>query len=157
MLLLGSNMGDRSAYLASALQRLEVTCGRIVQKSALYESAAWGDVAQGDYLNSAVVLETTLSPERLLHCCQQIEKAHDRERTGKWHPRTLDIDIIFYNNRVVDLPELKIPHPLLAKRRFVLMPLAEILPNYIHPKLHQSVADLLTICEDSGNVWLWKA
>lgn len=155
VLLLGSNLGDRLAYLTAGIQGLSQTCGRIVHQSAIYESEVWGGTDQGAYLNLAVVLETMLSPEALLDGCQRIEAAQGRERIRKWDARTLDIDILFFDDAVMDLPHLKIPHPLLGERRFVLQPLVEILPLFRHPQKGMSIQELLLACTDTGNVWPW--
>lgn len=156
VLLLGSNLGDRVAFLEAAIEGIAATCGKIVQRSSIYESEVWGSADQNDYLNIAVVLQTTLSPEALLQCCQQIEKANGRERTGKWAARTLDVDILFYDDQIIDLPHLQIPHPLLHERRFVLIPLAEIIPDFRHPQNGFSVQEMRSLCADSGWVRLWK-
>lgn len=153
ILLLGSNLGDRTRFLSAAIAGLAENCGEIVQTSAVYESEVWGATDQQDYLNIAVALQTFLSPEELLHCCQQIEAAQGRERITRWAARTLDIDILFYDDTVVDLPHLKIPHPLLGERRFVLEPLLEVIPTFRHPLLGISIKEMHTACTDAGRVW----
>lgn len=155
VLSLGSNLGDRAGFLAAGIRGLAASCGDVVAQSAFYESAVWGGTDQADYLNVAVVLRTGLLPEVLLCCCQEIERANGRERSGKWAARTLDIDILFYGEQVIELPHLCIPHPLLQERRFVLQPLAEVLPHFPHPVLGGTVAELLTRCPDSGRVVRW--
>lgn len=155
VLLLGGNIGDRFAHLTAGVKGLAGHCGTITRQSAVYESEVWGGTDQEAYLNLAVVLETPLSPEALLEGCQRIEAAQGRERIRKWDARTLDIDILFFDDAVMDLPHLKIPHPLLSERRFVLQPLSEILPLFRHPQKGKSIQELLLACPDTGNVWPW--
>jgi 2-amino-4-hydroxy-6-hydroxymethyldihydropteridine diphosphokinase len=149
---LGSNEGDRIAWLQKALELLAATCGEIVKISSIYETAAWGLGAQPDFLNMAVLINTDKSPEELLQEIHNIETALGRQRNIKWGPRTLDIDILLYNHDIIQTPELKVPHPFLHERRFTLVPLVEIAPRYIHPQLHQTVSELLAACPDQLEV-----
>lgn len=156
ILSLGSNLGDRAAFLKAGLEALSKTCGPIIQQSGIYESEVWGATAQADYLNIAVIVETKLSPEDLLRACQDIEAAQGRTRETKWAARTLDIDILFYDDAIVQLPHLVIPHPLLAERRFVLKPLVEIAADWVHPQNGKTVSELLGSCADKGWVRTWQ-
>ncbi len=151
-LLTGSNLGDRELYLEQATIYLAQKCGRIVQQSALYETAPWGIQEQPNYLNQAIVLETSLNPEELMHSLLQIEELMGRIRTIKYGPRTIDLDILFFNQVISDTELLKLPHPALQDRRFALTALAEIAPNIIHPILKKSVKTLLLVCTDVSNV-----
>ncbi|MBL7713725.1 MAG: 2-amino-4-hydroxy-6-hydroxymethyldihydropteridine diphosphokinase, partial [Chitinophagaceae bacterium] len=117
-LLLGSNQGDRQAILQQALVLLEGPAGHIVQRSGIYETAAWGNTDQPSFLNQAVQLQTRLAPEALLSATQAIEHRLGRLRIEKWGQRTLDIDILFYDDLQMDTPQLRIPHPELGNRRF---------------------------------------
>lgn len=148
-LLLGSNIGDRAAWLRQAVGEINKRLGIIRLFSPIYETAAWGQEDQAAFYNQAVRLETPLSPEALLAGLQQIEKdVANRERTKKWAPRTLDIDILFYNVDVIDQPGLTLPHPHLQERRFALTPLNDIAPEFYHPVLNKTVAQLLAACTD---------
>lgn len=148
-LLLGSNIGDRAAYLRAAVGEINKRLGTIRLFSPIYETAAWGDEDQASYYNQVVRLETPLSPEALLQGIQQIEKdVAQRERRRKWAPRTLDIDILFYNVDVINEPGLTIPHPHLQERRFALTPLNDIAPEFYHPVLNKSIQELLAACTD---------
>lgn len=153
---LGSNLGDRRQHLAEARRLLQLRCGNIIRSSSLYETAPWGPADQPDYLNQALVLETSLSSDLLLRELQKIENEKGRERNIHWGPRTLDIDILFFNRDIINQPNLSIPHPRISERRFVLLPLAEIIPDYIHPESGKSIKELLDECPDAGEVRLFK-
>lgn len=151
-LLLGSNKGIREGYISSALKLLESQCGTITGKSSLYETEAWGEKQQNSFLNQAVVIQTFLSPSSLLAAIKSIERETGRTLSTHWGPREIDIDILFYGNEVVDLPQLKIPHPYLHQRRFTLVPLSEIAAPFIHPILQKSIQNLLQECTDESVV-----
>lgn len=124
---LGSNMGDRGANLRFALKALTEQEGvEPLRGSSIYETSAWGPVAQDNYLNACIELETSLAPEELLDVCQQIELTAGRSREVRWGPRTLDIDILLYDDLTMDTPRLTIPHPRMRERLFVLVPLLEL-------------------------------
>jgi 2-amino-4-hydroxy-6-hydroxymethyldihydropteridine diphosphokinase len=129
---LGSNLGDRSHHIADAVAALADT-GPLVRVSSLYETAPIGGPKQGAYLNSVVVLDTLLSPQDLLARCLAIEKEHGRERRERWGPRTLDLDILLYDDLEVSEPGLTVPHPRMTERRFVLEPLLEAWPDAALP------------------------
>ncbi len=127
---LGSNLGDRSAHLAFARERLAgLPDTALVAASAVEETAPLGPVPQGPYLNQMVLLSTALSPERLLGECLAIERAAGRERGARWGPRTLDLDLVRYDNLAIAEPELVVPHPELPRRPFWQRELAELLPH----------------------------
>jgi len=128
---LGANLGDRSATLSAALDRLDRVEGiRVVTRSSFHETAPVGGPAgQPMYLNAAAKLETTLEPHALLSVLQQIELEFGRQRLERWGPRTLDLDLLLYDSLVIETPELTLPHPLMHERPFVLAPLAEIAPE----------------------------
>ena len=148
-LLLGSNEGDRIHFLNSALNSIkeQITVGP-VQVSAFYETAAWGLEDQPSFLNIAVGLHTSLSPEELLRATRSIEMSYGRQRELVWGQRTLDVDILFYGTHIIASSELHIPHPRLQDRRFALAPLAEIAGSFVHPVLDKSVEELLADCTD---------
>lgn len=125
---LGSSLGDREVTLQSAIQELK-NLGEVLAVSSLYYTKPEGGVAKHEFVNCAVKLKTALSPQELLRECQAIEVKHGRTRIQKWEDRTLDIDIIAYDDWVIDEPNLKIPHPLAKEREFVMKPLNEILVN----------------------------
>ncbi|WP_298737620.1 2-amino-4-hydroxy-6-hydroxymethyldihydropteridine diphosphokinase [uncultured Chitinophaga sp.] len=148
ILLIGGNLGNRTENLQLAVQSIHQQAGKVIKASALYETAPWGNVQQPDYLNQALQIETSLPPLDLLHTTMNIERTIGRIRQEKWGARVIDIDIIFYNNEVISLPELKLPHPRMQYRRFVLAPLNEIVPELVHPVLKQDIRTLLAECKD---------
>jgi len=131
---IGSNMGERGHYLQEALLRLAAKTGiKIVRLSQVYETSPWGYAAQREFWNQAVELDTILEPLELLRACQEVEASLGRQRTTRWGPRTIDIDILLYDNRTSNTAELVLPHPRLEERAFVLGPLREIAPDLILP------------------------
>ncbi|WP_035567595.1 2-amino-4-hydroxy-6-hydroxymethyldihydropteridine diphosphokinase [Hymenobacter sp. IS2118] len=154
-LLLGSNLGNRVALLRDARARLAATAGQVVAASALYETAAWGREDQPAFLNQALAIETLLSAGELLARCLTTEQQAGRERLERWGSRTLDVDILLYGPAIIDQPDLTVPHPRLAERRFALLPLAEIAPQLVHPALGLTMADLLARCPDPLPVRPW--
>lgn len=151
---LGSNQGDRIALMQEALQCIALSVGQIENQSSLYESEAWGNTNQTNFINQVIEIKTALSPEDLLISIQKIEKDLGRKRIEHWGPRTMDIDILFYDSQTINnSPELIIPHPRLSERKFVLQPMNEIAAEFIHPIFKRSITQLLYLCEDSGKVW----
>lgn len=141
---LGSNLGDRAGYLVLALSELgRLPKTRLTRLSPVYETDPVGPPGQGPYLNAVVELQSSLSPEALLQALLAIEAGAGRKREARWGPRTLDLDLLFYGQRVLDLPGLRLPHPELHRRPFVLAPLADLAPNLVHPVLQKTVAELL--------------
>lgn len=147
-LLLGSNMGDSVQLLAEAQKQLEHQVGKLIKSSDLYQTAAWGNTEQSDFINQVIKMETILDPQKLLGTILAIEKEMGRLRGVKWGPRTIDIDILYYDQEVINLPELKIPHPNLHQRAFTLVPLCEIEPLWLHPVLHRTNRQLLMAIDD---------
>lgn len=147
-LLTGSNMGDRAAMLKRARNLLEKHCGKIEKISSIYETAAWGKEDQAAFLNQAIELKTSLEPRKLLREILKIEKKLGRIREEKYGPRVIDIDMLFYENRVMNYPVLILPHPQVQNRRFALTPLAEIAPAFVHPIFKQNINQLLDACSD---------
>ncbi len=153
ILLLGSNRGDRQRVLEEAVRRLGERAGEVTVLSSLYETEPWGFEDEVPFLNRAVALVTELSPQGLLQVTQGIEQEMGREKDHeRYAARILDIDILFFGNRVIDTPPLQVPHPRMAERRFVLEPLAEIAGGLIHPVTGLTVREMLRRCEDKKKV-----
>jgi 2-amino-4-hydroxy-6-hydroxymethyldihydropteridine diphosphokinase len=152
-LLLGCNIGNCESTFIETLNAFEKKCGRLINKSSLYKTAAWGFSEQNDFLNQVIVLETALAPIELLLQTSKIESELGRSRVIVNGPRVIDIDILFYNDLEVITNELVIPHPRLHLRKFTLIPLNEIIPEYTHPTLNKTIAQLLLECEDNLNVY----
>jgi len=147
-LLIGGNIGNRVANLKNALEAIGQQAGTVKEISDVFETAAWGMEDQPSFLNQALELHTPLQPKALLDVLLQVEKTLGRERDQKWGPRLIDIDILLFNDDVVEEEGLKIPHPQMPYRRFVLQPLAQIAGDKIHPLLHQSIYEMLLHCPD---------
>lgn len=141
---IGSNIGDREGYLDQAVDYLnneEDT--RVTTVSDYIETEPWGDVEQDDFLNGALEIETLKTPRELLETAMAIEKEAHRERLVHWGPRTLDVDILFYDDEIIMEEDLRIPHVEIPKREFVLEPMAAIAPYHMHPVFHKSVSEML--------------
>lgn len=152
---MGGNQGRVNEVLELAIQKINARLGRVITRSSVYSTKAWGPVEQPDFLNIAVLIETSFPPRYLLKQLLAIEQQSGRRRDIKYGPRTLDIDILFYGQQVITHPELTVPHPEVQGRRFALVPLAEILPHWQHPVLKQSLKQLLETCPDTLEVKLW--
>ena len=154
---IGSNLGNRRAHYQKALALIaKLPKTRIVKTSSLYESEPLGE-AKNWYVNGVIEVETSFSPPQLLHRLQEIELAMGRKRavdTKKWTSRKIDLDILLFDNQTVDSRTLKVPHPELHRRRFVLLPLCELAPHLTHPRLGVTITDLLVSLKDDKRVML---
>lgn len=151
-LLIGGNLGNRTAYLQQAIGLISKSCGNIVHSSAIYETAAWGVTDQPSFYNQALVLETALSPEELMEQLLVIEEQMGRKRMVKMGPRIIDLDILLIDGLIISSRLLTLPHPALPFRRFALLPLCEIAPSLLHPVLRRSISQLLEECTDELDV-----
>lgn len=152
-LLLGTNLGNRENNLRAVKNLIKKRCGYITAESSIYETAAWGFKEQPNFLNQIVQIETTKQPKHLLEIILNIEQEMGRVRTAKMGPRVIDIDILFMDNHNhYNTSQLTIPHPAIQDRKFVLEPLNELIPNYIHPVYNLSIHQLLLACTDNLDV-----
>lgn len=155
-LLLGGNLGDRKQTILEVKIYISLQIGKIEIESSLYQTAAWGVENQPAFLNQVIQISTLLSAQEILAQIEEIEKKLGRKRYQKWYARTIDIDILYYENQILEEQEntetqkknLKVPHPFLHERRFTLVPLVEIAPNFIHPVLKKTNSELLESCLD---------
>ena len=152
---LGSNLGDRAADMRRAVEALGPAGVRVARQSSLYVTEPVDFPAQHWFLNCVLEAETNLMPRQLLHAVQEIERALGRKKIVRGGPRAIDIDILLYGSSVVRAAELEVPHPRMAERRFVLVPLAEIAPTLRHPILHHTIAELLAETPDRSRVRPW--
>jgi 2-amino-4-hydroxy-6-hydroxymethyldihydropteridine diphosphokinase len=151
---LGSNLGQKEENLKLAISKVENEIGQISKKSSLFETEAWGVENQSNYYNMAIEIHTKLLPLKLIEKVLELEKELGRVREKKWNSRIIDIDILLYDNLIISTDHLHIPHLFLEKRNFVLEPLNEIIPNFIHPKLRKSIAQLSG--ESMDKSWIKK-
>src|SRR5262245_44244979 len=154
---IGSNLGNRRVYYQKALAQIAaLPKTRIVKTSSLYESEPHGE-AKNWYVNGVIEIETEFSPSQLLHRLQEIETGLGRKRTPdtkKWASRKIDLDLLLFDNQTVDSRVLKVPHPELHNRRFVLLPLSELAPQLTHPRFGVTIVELLAAVKDSKKVLL---
>lgn len=149
-LLLGSNLGNRLSNINSGIQQVSKYAS-VVQTSSIYNTMPWGIRNQPDFLNQVIEIETDLNPETLLLQISEIEKSFQHAKIEKWGARYLDIDILLYNNIILE-GKLTIPHPEIPNRKFTLVPLCEIAPGLVHPIFNKTVAELLKECRDFSEV-----
>ena len=152
VLSLGSNLGDRKAYLRQAKKRLSEELGEISAQSSVYETAAWGNERQDSFYNQLVEGSTSLNPTELLSVILGIESEMGRERIVKWSPRIIDIDILFFGKEIISTEQLLVPHPMFHLRRFTLVPLVEMMPDRIDPRSGRAMQELLNDLTDNLEV-----
>lgn len=150
-LITGGNIGDRKGNLEAAAALIQKQIGKIIRLSAIYETEAWGITNQPAFYNQVLEIDTLLSAREVLHLILKIEEEMGRKRTIKNAARIIDIDILFFNNEIINEHNLIIPHPEIANRRFVLLPLLELDPTKLHPSLHKTVQELLAETKDKLN------
>lgn len=149
-LILGSNLGNRNGNLRKATELISENVGRIINKSLIYETEPWGFNHRLSFLNQVLKINTSLNPEGVLEEIIKIEELFGRKRSkNKYEARVIDIDILFYNNKVIKSEKLIIPHPKIQERMFVLVPMAELQRDFIHPELHVSILQLKNDCRDT--------
>lgn len=152
VLLTGSNVGNSVSHLFTAEQLITDNIGEIERASNIYKTAPWGNTHQNVFLNQVMLVNTPLSAHEVLKQILILEAKMGRVRTKKWEPRVIDIDVLFFNNDQIQTNDLTVPHPLLHLRKFTLVPLAEIYPNFVHPVFQKSIYRLLADCKDDSNV-----
>lgn len=153
IILLGSNQGNSKDLIIKAELLLQAQLGKCIKASSVYESEAWGFESETNFLNRVLVIETKLKPYEILGISLDIENELGRKRnTKEYSSRTMDIDLLFYDDQIIEENDLEIPHPRLHLRRFTLAPLAEILPDFIHPKIKKTIRELLDSCTDNSNI-----
>jgi len=157
---IGGNLGQRHQFLAAAVDRIGALIGPVRAQSRIYETAAWGMTYAPDFLNQVLEVETHLSPLEVLQKCMTIERMLGRKRRtpgNGYRSRTADVDLLLYGQLVLEHPQLTLPHPGIAARRFVLDPLAELAADYVHPISHQTIAALQRACRDTSPLKIWPS
>ena len=147
---IGSNKGNRSVLINKAIDEIEKKIGKIISRSSMYQSKSWG-FDSNDFYNLSLLIDTDIEPKSLLINLKKIEKSMGREDIdGSYSDRFIDIDILFYDNIIIDSEDLKIPHPKIEIRKFVLVPMLEIADDYVHPILNKTIRQLYNECDDQG-------
>lgn len=155
-LLLGTNLGDKSQNLLTANEQIVSKIGNLISISSIYHTSAWGKEDQGDFLNQVLAINTSLTPSEVLSFCLNIEKEMGRVRFEKWGERLIDIDILYYDQQTIKEKNLIVPHQELQNRKFTLVPLIEIAPDFIHPIYNKTNQELLETCDDSLEVRVYQ-
>lgn len=158
LILIGSNQGQRELTINQSIKMLAERCGEVFLLSSLYETEPWGFIAEQNFLNQVVALDTKMNPYDLLRELLMIEKELGRKRhdVEGYESRPIDLDILYYDDMIINDNDLILPHPRLHKRRFALMPLCDIAADFIHPVFKRSNRELLNECEDISEVKLYK-
>jgi 2-amino-4-hydroxy-6-hydroxymethyldihydropteridine diphosphokinase len=155
-LLIGGNLGDRSSNLREAVKKISQECGTILQISSVYATAAWGKTDQPPFLNQCLRIETPFPPLVFIKRLLKIEQDMGRVRQEKYGARTIDIDVLYYEKEILHTPELVVPHPRIAERRFALIPMAEINEAFVDPLKNMSIRQMLDICPDPLEVKMYS-
>lgn len=155
-LLIGGNIGDRLAFMAAAKEKMKQKGIELIKQSAIYQTAAWGITVQPSFLNQVLEIATYLNPEELLSELLSIEQELGRIRSEKNGARTIDIDILYFEHELIERPGLTIPHERISIRRFVLVPLSELIPDFIDPKTNKSIVEMLNDCPDTLEVTVYE-
>jgi 2-amino-4-hydroxy-6-hydroxymethyldihydropteridine diphosphokinase len=154
---MGTNLGDRESYLKDAIIELASNpSNKVVAVSSIYETDPWGYTDQGKFLNMAICLETQLTAQELLACCMQVEKNLGRKREIRWGPRTIDLDILLYNQENIVTENLIVPHPRIMERAFVAIPLVEIDKDITLPNMDKPVREVMDDIPEKEGVRIWK-
>ena len=151
---LGTNLGDRIQNVRKAVLAIEANLGEIIKQSSLYETKPWGKSDQPDFLNQVILVITDKIPQECLNALSSIERQFGRNRDVKWGARIIDLDLLYVNDQIINTEKLILPHPGIPQRRFVLVPMAEIAPDFIHPQLLKKQKQLLEECADTLEVKL---
>lgn len=154
---LGTNLGDRIQNLRKAIRAIEYNVGEIIKQSSLYETKPWGKSNQPDFLNQVILVHTEKNPQECLNSLTSIERQLGRIRDEKWGARIIDLDLLYVNDQAINTKQLVLPHPGIPDRRFVLVPMVEIAPDFIHPHLLKKQKQLLEECADTLEVKLLQA
>ncbi len=156
---LGGNLGQRHRFIHGALRSLEQRLGKLIAASQLYETPPWGFESDHAFLNAVAIFHTSSSPQEVLEILLNTERTFGRKRTEGigYTSRTLDLDLLFYGDEVLRAEDLELPHPRIPQRAFVLVPLAEIAGDYIHPLEQKTIRELLTLCPDTSPIHPWKS
>lgn len=152
---LGSNMGDREKNIRLAVENIAAAGAEIKQTASLLETEAVGGAEQNDFLNTAVRVSAEYAPHKLLEAVKSVEFAMGREESWDWGPRNIDIDILFYGDRVIVTPDLVIPHPLVCERIFTLKPMVELAPDLVHPVFNRKLCDIYRERRDVLSLYHW--
>jgi 2-amino-4-hydroxy-6-hydroxymethyldihydropteridine diphosphokinase len=155
-LLIGGNLGDRLGFMAAAREKMQQKGIEILRRSSVYETAAWGNTNQPSFLNQVLEITTSFSPEDLLTELLSIEQSLGRIRAEKNGARTIDIDILYFESEIISKPGLSVPHDRISIRRFVLVPLTELIPDFIDPKTSKSIVEMLNDCQDTLEVTIYE-
>jgi 2-amino-4-hydroxy-6-hydroxymethyldihydropteridine diphosphokinase len=153
---LGSNTGDRVSLLTNAIKLITAKIGKVIDQSAIYQTEPWGKKDQDDFLNMAIRVESTLSPEDMLSAAKKIENDMGSVKKEKWGPRMMDIDILYCDDLIMEEDHLVIPHPHIYERNFVLIPLMEIAGDFIDPVKEMSIEDIFDLCKDESEVLIYE-